>query len=200
MVFERRLGVVLVFTRNTHLLPPVCVCTSDTVRWTVHALSLLIHATTHPPCHHFKTHSAYVVCQVQAALALACTMCTEFRNSQPLKNVLMLLGVSQVMLHLTSHSAACGVYMRKQTGCWVGRSPAPHLCNMAGRRAKEECSHTQVQGGGFECASCRLDKWRCLCVGFQLFVVYLKFQILLLISKRAAVSFFTLKLWLIGYR
>lgn len=131
-----------------------------------------------------------MVCEVQAALALACTMCTEFRNSQPSKNVLMLLGVSQVRLHLTPHSAACGVYMRKQTGYWVGRSPAAHVCNMAGRRAKEECSHTQVQGGGSKCASCRLEKRRCLCVGFQLLVVYFNFQILLLISKRAAVSFF----------
>lgn len=130
--------------------------------------------------------------QASAALALACK--AHIKNPQTLKNVLMLLSVSQVMLLRTSPCAAARFLREKtvQSRLGVGWEEVwlAHLCRLAGRRTEEECTHTQVQGGGSESAACRLDVWRCLCLcffGFQWLVVYFNFPILLFISKQTAV-------------
>ena len=82
-------------------------------------------------------------------------------NPQTLKNVLMALGDSQVMLLSTSHCASCEVYLRKhgavQTGRWVGRS----LVGTFVQTGREEDQrgmhpHSRFRQGGSGCAACRL--------------------------------------------
>ncbi len=114
------------------------------------------------PCQSDITPSGDVVCEVQASptLALACKMCAHIINPQTLKNVPTLLEVSQVMLLHTSllQGRPCRV-QSPESRLGVGWEDVwwAHLCRLAGRRTREECSHTLVQGVGSECAACRLD-------------------------------------------
>lgn len=125
----------MVFTRNTRLLPPVCVSTSDPTE--------MNSRCSVSSCNSDITRSDYVVCEVQASAYII--------NPQTLKNVLMVLSNSQVMLLSPSHCASCEVYLRKNPGQsrlgvgWEGVWLV-HLCRLAGRRTREECTHTHGSG------------------------------------------------------
>lgn len=135
----------MVFTRNTRLLPPVCVSTSDPTE--------MNSRCSVSSCKSDITRSGYVVCEVQASAYII--------NPQTLKNVLVVLGDSQVMLLSPSHCASCEVYLRKpgavQTGRWVGRS----LVGTFVQTGREEDQrgmypHSRFREGGSGCAACRI--------------------------------------------
>lgn len=187
IVSKRRLGVVLVFTRNTRLLPSVCVYTQDPERWTVHALSLLI-----PPSLVFAISHILVMRYVQCKPLLLwhshVKMWTHYKRLKPWRMYFMLLGVSQLMLH-TSHSASCKVHVTHvvlfRLGVGWEKVWLAHLYRLAGRRTREECTQTQNQGGGFECCCLQPRRLKMIVsVSLDFRSLWYTFQILLLFQSK----------------